>query len=135
MLPNGSLLGTLLGGVRPVLTRPDSRANPSGNANAQPVFDVADSGGVRFDFAAAPSGAGQADDDAALNAYFHAAKWAQSMQAQVAAPDAAPQTSFAAEPNRHDVVAQYFGERTVTPADAAPGAGDPYQGPTFLGRF
>ena len=147
--------------------------------------DVADSGGAKFDFSSAVSGAVETaasttgntvgsvvsaaaggstdsgtqsagDDDNTLSAYFYAAKWAKSIQAEVAEEvpadaDAGKSVSFATEPYRHDVMSQYFTEQTVhfggkklatigangvlTLADASQATNNPYQAQKSFGSF
>ena len=107
---------------------------------------------------ASDTGAAQSQDgdDNSLNAYFYAAKWARSLQAEVAEEgsaeaDAGKPASFATEPYRHDVMAQYFTEQTVhfggkklatigangvlTLADSSQTVNNPYQARKSLGSF
>lgn len=215
MLLNGSLLGTLFGGIGSTQTQQNTQTNTNTNTNAtntanttteEPTSntvtetaDVADSGGTKFDFSSAvnttvntaanttvgtatgvtgntvgtavgavtgsstdsgTSGTSatqsQGDDDNTLSAYFYAAKWAKSIQTEVAQEvpadaDAGKAVSFATEPYRHDVMSQYFSEQTVhfggkklatigangvlTLADASQATNNPYQAQTSFGSF
>jgi hypothetical protein len=205
MLLNGSVLGSLFGGVGSALNQQNSQIN-NANSNTNKTDDqtvtenkpsnsvsgateTADSGGAKFDFSSAVSNAAsttgntvgsvvsaaangtsdsgasgsnssaapsQAEDDSMLSAYFYAAKWAKSIQTQVAEevptdPDAGKKVNFATEPYRHDVVAQYFSEQTVqfggkklasigsngvlTLGDASQATNNPYQAQKSLGSF
>ena len=209
MLLNGSVLGSLFGGVGSALNQQNSQIN-NANSNTNKTDDqtvtenkpsnsvsgateTADSGGAKFDFSSAVSAAvsnaasttgntvgsvvgaaangtsdsgasgsntsaapSQAEDDSMLSAYFYAAKWAKSIQTQVAEevptdPDAGKKVNFATEPYRHDVVAQYFSEQTVqfggkklasigsngvlTLGDASQATNNPYQAQKSLGSF
>mgnify|MGYP000234600328 CR=1 FL=1 len=205
MLLNGSVLGSLFGGVGSALNQQNSQIN-NANSNTNNTDDqtvtenkpsnsvsgateTADSGGAKFDFSSAVSNAAsttgntvgsvvgaaangtsdsgasgsntsaapsQAEDDSMLSAYFYAAKWAKSIQTQVAEevptdPDAGKKVNFATEPYRHDVVAQYFSEQTVqfggkklasigsngvlTLGDASQATNNPYQAQKSLGSF
>lgn len=194
MLLNGSLLGSLFGGIGSILTQQNNQTStnttteePSSNTVTE-TTDVADSGGTKFDFSSAVSSAVETaasttgntvgsvvsaaaggstdsgtsgtqsagDDDNTLSAYFYAAKWAKSIQAEVAEEvpadaDAGKSVSFATEPYRHDVMSQYFTEQTVhfggkklatigangvlTLADASQATNNPYQAQKSFGSF
>lgn len=127
--------------------------NTVGSVVSAAANGTSDSGASGSNSSAAPS---QAEDDSMLSAYFYAAKWAKSIQTQVAEevptdPDAGKKVNFATEPYRHDVVAQYFSEQTVqfggkklasigsngvlTLGDASQATNNPYQAQKSLGSF
>ncbi|KGJ06090.1 hypothetical protein SAMN04487972_104209 [Paracoccus halophilus] len=143
MFGNGSLLGPLLNGLLGGLVgsgRPVNEPGATGQTGAENNADnsvaeveAPDSGGVKFDLSqpggGAAGNAGDAGDAAdtaataeedALAAYFYAAKWAQSIRAQMATPAETRETIktddgfiFASEPFRRDIVEDLFSEQTI----------------------
>lgn len=175
MLVNSPFLGSLLGGLgafsvqKPNQTGDQTNAGVSITESVSGATDPPDSGGVKFDLASSSSSSSttgtqdsgasatgsQADDDAAMAAYFYAAKWARSLQSPAedaaAGNDAAGKFSFATEPYRRDIVAEYFSERTIhfmgkklatigadgviSRPEETDGAIRPMQVPKSLGKF